>query len=199
MSTEDQSLDRQKTEAWDYAVDDLGIDPSAIVVYQDKSTGRDTQRDGFQKLMTDVHNGAIDRVISLEVSRLSRSMRDLATTVEMIVDENDTGLHILDMNLAFEPDCDEPYQRAFLNIMGTIAQLESDMISERTRSGIEAAKRAGKHTGRPPFGFDTNRGYLTPNEDYDTAVKVLERIEKGKSKRSAARYGGVPADGRSDH
>lgn len=69
-------------------------------------------------------------------------MRDLATTVETIVNENDTGLHILDMNLALEPGDDDPYQRAFLNIMGTIAQFEADMIRERTRSGIEAAKQA---------------------------------------------------------
>lgn len=48
--------------------------------------------------------------------------------------------------------------------METIAQLEADMIRERTRTGIEAAKAAGKHTGRPPFGFDVNNGYLTPNE-----------------------------------
>ena len=118
-------------------------------------------------------------------------MRDLATTVETIVDESDTGLHVLDMNLSLEPEDDDPYQRAFLNIMGTISQLEADMIRERTRSGIEAAKAAGKHTGRPPFGFDVNDGYLTPNGDYDTAVEILKRIEKGESKRSVARFAGV--------
>ena len=191
VSTDDQSLDRQKNEAWDYATDTLDVPPSTITVYEDKGTGRDTQRDGFQQLMERVRAGDVDRVIVLEVSRLSRSMRDLATTIETLVDENDTGLHILGMNLALEPDCDEPYQRAFINIMGTIAQLEADMIRERTRSGIEAAKSAGKHTGRPPFGFDVVNGYLSPNEDYDTAVEVLDRIEKGESKRSTARYAGV--------
>lgn len=141
--------------------------------------------------MDQVCAGDVDRVIVLEVSRLSRSMRDLATPVETIVDESDTGLHILDISLAIEPGEDYPYQRAFLNIMGTIAQLEADMIRERTRSGIKAAKAAGKHTGRPPFGFDVNGGYLTPNENYDTAIEILERIEKGESKRSTARFAGV--------
>lgn len=76
--------------------------------------------------------------------------------------------------------------------MGTIAQLEADMIRERSRSGIEAAKRAGKHVGRPPFSFDVNGdGYLSPNENYDMAVEILERIEKGESKRSTARYADV--------
>ena len=191
VSTTDQSLDRQKEETWNYAAETLDVDPGDIEIYEDTGTGRDTQRDGYQSLMSDIRADEVARVIVLEVSRLSRSMRDLATTVETIVDESATGLHILDMNLALEPEDDDPYQRAFLNIMGTIAQLEADMIRERTRSGIEAAKAAGKHTGRPPFGFDVNEGYLTPNEDYDTAVEILERIEKGESKRSTARFAGV--------
>lgn len=191
VSTADQNLARQKEETWNYAVDELNVPPSEISVYQDKGTGRDTFRDGYQELMRRICANEVDRVIVLEVSRLSRSMRDLATTVEMIIDENDTGLYILDMNLAIEPDNDDPYQRAFVNIMGTIAQLEADMIRERTRSGIEAAKQAGKHTGRPPFGFDVADGYLTPNKDYDVAVEILERIEKGESKRSTARFAGT--------
>lgn len=73
-------------------------------------------------------------------------MRDLASTVETIVDESDTSLHVLDMNLALESNDDDPSQRTFLNSMGIIAQLEADMIRERTRSGIKAEKSAGKHT-----------------------------------------------------
>lgn len=191
VSTADQSLDRQKEEMWTYATETIDVEPGQIEIYEDTGTGRDTERDGYQQLLNDVRSGDVDRVVALEVSRLSRSMRDLAATVETVVDENNAGLHILDMNLALEPGEDDPYQRAFLNIMGTIAQLEADMINERVRSGIEAAKRNGKHTGRPPFGFDVNDGYLTPNGDYDVAIAVIERIEKGESKRSTARFAGV--------
>lgn len=192
VSTDEQSLDRQKEETWNYACAELDVPPAEITVYEDTGTGRDTQRESYQALMHDVQAGTIERVIVLEVSRLSRSMRDLATTIETIVDENDTGLHILDMSLAIDPDDEnDPYQRAFVNIMGTIAQLEADMIRERTRSGIEAAKQAGKHTGRPPYGFDVVNGYLSPNEDYDVAAEIIERIEKGESKRSTARFAGV--------
>lgn len=192
VSTDDQSLDRQKEETWNYARTELDVPVSKISVYEDKGTGRDTQRESYQALMHDIQAGTIERVIVLEVSRLSRSMRDLATTIETIVDEHNTGLHVLDMSLSIEPgDENDPYQRAFVNIMGTIVQLEADMIRERTRSGIEAAKQAGKHTGRPPFGFDVADGYLTPNENYDIAVEILERLEKGESKRSTARFAGI--------
>lgn len=56
-------------------------------------------------------------VIVLKVSRLSQSMRDLATTIEKLIGESDTALHILDMNLAIKSSADDPYQRAFVNIM----------------------------------------------------------------------------------
>lgn len=96
--------------------------------------GEDTLRDDYQEFVHRIRAGDVERVVVLEISRLSHSMRDLATTVETIVDENDTGLYIFDMNLAIEPgDEDDPYQRAFLNIMGTMAQLEADIIRERPR------------------------------------------------------------------
>ena len=50
----------------------------------------------------------------------------------------------------------------------------------------------GKWYGRPPFGFDVgSEGYLTPNEDYDTAVVILDELEKRASKRELARRAGI--------
>ncbi|WP_336365224.1 recombinase family protein [Halalkalicoccus salilacus] len=71
VNTDDQSLARQKKETWGYATETLNVDPSEIEVYEDTGTGRDTQRDGFQQLMSDARDGEIARVIVLEVSRMS--------------------------------------------------------------------------------------------------------------------------------
>lgn len=74
--------------------------------------------------------------------------------------------------------------------MGTIAQLEDDMIRERTRS--DRGRETGQQAHRTPaLRLRPPRRYLTPNEDYDTAVAILKRIEKGESKRSTARFAGV--------
>ena len=41
--------------------------------------------------------------------------------------------------------------------------------------GLTAAREQGKHTGRAPFGFDVGpEGYFSPNEDFDTAVVILD-------------------------
>ena len=56
-----------------------------------------------------VESGEIERVIASEVSRLSRSVRDFAATVERIVDENQVALHILDMGIDLDPSEPDPY------------------------------------------------------------------------------------------
>lgn len=86
-----RGLARQRQRTSEYATDVLGIEPSAIEVYSDKQTGTDTDRD----LMRAVETGDVERVIASEVSRISRSVRDFASTVERIVDDNDLGLNFI--------------------------------------------------------------------------------------------------------
>ena len=188
VSTTDQSLARQRQRTSEYATDRLGIEPPSIELYSDKQTGTDTDRDGYRKLMEAVESGEVERVIASEVSRISRSVRDFAATVERIVDENDVGLHILDMGIDLDPDERDPYTRAFLTVAATFAELEAEIKRDNTREGIAASRAQGKWHGRPPFGFDVGpEGYLTPNDDYETAVVILDELDKGASKRELAR------------
>ena len=192
MSTEDQSLDRQHQLTYGYATDRLGVSPTAIEVYTDKRSGTNTNRSGYADLMDDLETGAIDRAIVSEVSRLSRSVRDFAAAVKRIVDEHGAALHVLDMGLNLDPDERDPYTRAFLSVAATFAELEADIKRENTRQGMAAAKALGKQTGRPPFGFDINaEGYLSPNDDFETALVILDRRDRGDSKRSVANSAGV--------
>jgi len=192
VSTEEQNLDRQRNETYDYAVENLDVDPSAIEVFTDKSTGRDTDRDAFQELASTIRDGGVDRVVVLELTRLTRSMRDLSEIINEFQDHG-TGLHIVDRGLDLDPHDSDPMSEAFIYLTGVFAQLEADMMKKRTLSGIRAAQEAGKHTGRPPYGFETDAdGYLVPNENFDTALAIIERIEEqDESVRSTARHAGV--------
>ena len=52
---------------------------------------------------------------------------------------------------------------------------------------MAAASELGKVTGRPPFGFDVGpEGYPSPNSDFETALVILDRLDRGDSKRSVA-------------
>ncbi len=84
------------------------------------------------------------------------------------------------------------YARAFLSVAATFAELEAEIKRDNIREGIAASRAQGKWHGRPPFGFDVgSEGYLTPNEDYDTAVVIIDELDKGTSKRELARRAGI--------
>ena len=192
VSTAEQSLARQRQLTYDYATDRLGVAPSSIQVYTDKRSGTNTDRSGYADLMADLTGGSIDRVVVSEVSWLSRSVRDFAEAVERIVDEHGAALHVLDMGLDLDPDDRDPYTRAFLSVAATFAELEADIKRENTRQGMAAAKSLGKQTSRPPFGFDVGpEGYPSPNDDFETALVILDRLDRGDSKRSVANSAGV--------
>ena len=83
--------------------------------------------------------------------------------------------------------------KILLNVLGLAAELEADLLRERTLDGLRAAEAAGKHVGRLPYGFETDaEGYLIPGEDYQRAREVIEAVEElGWSKRKTARHTGV--------
>jgi len=192
VSTEEQSLDRQQQLTSDYATERLGTPLSAIEVYADKQTGTNTDRDGYRELMDVVESGEVDRVIVSEVSRISRSMRDFSATVHRLVDEHGVALHVLDMGIDVDPAERDPYTRAFLQVAATFAELKAEIKRQNTREGMAAVREQGKWTGRPSFGFDVGaEGYLSPNDDYETALVILDELDKGVSKSELSKRAGV--------
>ena len=109
-----------------------------------------------------------------------------------LVDEHGVALHVLDMGIDVDPAERDPYTRAFLQVAATFAELEAEIKRQNTREGMDAARDQGKWTGRPPFGFDVGaEGYLAPNDDYETALVVIDELDKGVSKSQLARRAGV--------
>lgn len=194
VSTEEQSLEGQQKSAWDYATDTLGVDAAEIEVIRDKSTGTDTDRSGYRELLDRAADGEFEQVVVREVSRIARNMRDLNETIGQLVDDHDVTVHIIDAGLVIGDGDDDGVfdDRLVLQFLGIAASLEAKMTKQRTMAGLAAAQAAGKHTGRPPYGFDTDdEGYLVPNDYFYTALAVIERIEAGKSVRSTARHAGI--------
>lgn len=189
VSTEDQSLERQLQATHEYAQDELGASPNEVDTFRDKSTGTDTDRDGYHDLMDAVAEGGFDAVVVNSVSRISRSIRDLDRTVETIVDENDTALHIIGEGFQLTPGDDDPYQTALFRLLGVFAQLEAELAQQRTKEGIRTRMQNEEyHHGRAPLGFEKNGGHLIEADGYDRVRSVLEMVvEDELSKRKAAK------------
>ncbi len=194
VSTEDQNLKHQEVNLWDYAVDDLGIDPEDITVLSDKSTGTNTDRSGYQSLMGMVRDGKIDQIVVREVTRLGRTMREISENIHEAVQDNNVGINVMNDQLKVEPGEELSMQdKMILNVLAWAAEQEAKKIKENTRAGLKAAREAGKWTTRPPYGFTTNdEGYLQPNENFGKAVDAIHAVEElDWSHRKASRHTGV--------
>lgn len=134
VSTDDQNLDAQT---------DALMAAGAERIYADKISGTSRKRPELDKMFDQLRDG--DVVIVAKYDRLARSLRDLLDIVEAIR-ERGTGFR----SLAEEIDTTTSAGRLIFHVFASIAEFERDRISERTREGLEAARRRGRVGGRPP-------------------------------------------------
>ena len=105
-------------------------------------TGANIDRPALQRLLDDLDRGALDMVVVYKVDRLSRSLLDFARLMERF-DKKGVGFVSVTQNF----DTSSSMGRLVLNILLSFAQFERELISERTRDKIQAARRRGKWTG----------------------------------------------------
>ena len=149
-------------------------------IFSDKISGTKTVRTGWQDLMNYVRMG--DTVVVSELSRMSRSLAHLLEIAEDFKQKN-IELKSLRENI----DTTTATGRAFLSIMGAIAQMELELKAERTLAGREAAKARGKSGGRPAIAVDKLEQARILYENTDkTASDICKTF--GFSKRSFFSY-----------
>lgn len=143
VSTDKQELQNQIHDLELYA-EKSGYE--VFKIYQDIMSGKDTSRPAFMELFEDAHKRLFDIVLFWDISRFSRS-GTLYTLQKLKEIEN--------LSMEWE-SYQEPYFRSagqfkdvVISIMSTIAKIEREKISERTKSGMRIKKLAGKHIGRP--------------------------------------------------
>ena len=134
-------------------------------------TGGNTERPALQQLLEDVHNGEIDCVVVHRVDRLSRSLIDFAKLIDLF-EKRQIGF----VSVSQQFDSTNSMGRLTLNILLSFAQFEREIISERTREKLAAARRKGKWVGgHPMLGYDlaANPRRLIINEDGAEAVRKI--------------------------
>jgi len=114
-----------------------------------------------------------DTLVVTKLDRLARSVRHLGEIIEELESKN-VGLRILDLGL----DTSNATGKLMLNVLGSVAQFEREMMLERQREGIAKAKALGKYKGRKP----TARL---------KAQEINDLISKGIPKREIAKRLGV--------
>lgn len=195
VSTEEQDVEHQEENLWEYATDELNVPPKEITVLKDKATGTNTDRSGYREMLELVRSGEVDQVVVREVTRLGRTMREISENVHEIVQDHNCGLRVVNDQLEVKPGDELSMQdKMLLNVLAWAAELEAKKIKENTIAGLRAAREAGKWTNRPPYGFTTDEdGYLQPNEDFSKARDAIIAVkQEDMSHRAASRHTGIP-------
>lgn len=132
-------------------------------------TGANMDRPAMVRLMDDIRAGEIDVVVVYKVDRLSRSLLDFARIIELFEKRK---VHFVSVTQQFNTA--QSLGRLVLNILLSFAQFEREMIAERTRDKIAAARKKGKWIGGPnPLGYDVVSGKLVVNEEEADQVRTI--------------------------
>jgi len=139
VSTIDQNLDRQL---------DALKENGAEKIFREKVTGKKSDRPELLRMMDQLRDG--DIVIVAELTRLSRSTKDLFAIVEQIQAK---GANIKSLKETWL-DTTTPHGKLMFTIFAGLSQFEADLIAQRTREGLAAARARGRLGGRPKVTSD---------------------------------------------
>jgi DNA invertase Pin-like site-specific DNA recombinase len=159
VSTTDQNLDAQ-TDALTAA--------GAERLFSERVSGAKAERPELDKMLDQLRDG--DVVVVTKYDRLARSLRDLLDIVE-VIKERGAGFR----SLAEDIDTTTPAGELIFHVFASIAHFERRRIAERTREGLEAARKRGRIGGRPPA--------LTPDQK---AEVIRMRDEESRPLREIA-------------
>ena len=135
VSTEEQNLNRQLD-----MLNEVGCEKN----FEEKISGIKKERPELFRMLEQLRKG--DLIIVADLTRLSRSVKDLFQLVEQI---KAIGADIKSLKESWM-DTSTPQGKLMFTIFAGISQFERDLISQRTIEGLVAARARGKKGGRPP-------------------------------------------------
>lgn len=132
VSTDDQNLTLQTD-----ALTKAGCER----LFQDQMSGTRADRPGLREAMSHLREG--DTLVVWKLDRLGRGVKGL---VDLVAELAERKVHF--QSLTDQIDTSTPAGRFFFHVMASLAQMERELIVERTRAGLDAARRQGRVGGR---------------------------------------------------
>lgn len=163
VSTDDQDLTFQRE-----ALIKAGVDPEWI--YEEHGSGGRMDRKVLQRCLRSMRDGD-----TLMVWKLDRLGRTLTGVLEVLKQIEDDGIAFISLTEKF--DTTTPMGKAMLHFAMVMAQLERDLISERTKAGIEIAKARGAKFGQPSMIKDNPKRLAAAREIVEAGVENITASE----------------------
>ena len=177
VSTADQNPDLQRDGITGFA-ERAGL--RVVSWYLDVAvSGRKEGRPQLDALMKTARRREFDCVLVWKFDRFARSTSHLIKALEEF---NHLGIRFI--SVQDQIDTESPMGKAMFTIIGAMAELESDLISERVRAGMEAARSRGKHVGRPETPADLVSRIEELARDTDLSISQIRESVQRKVSRS---------------
>ena len=175
VSTADQSCERQERDLTAFAA---RAGYAVIGIFKETASGVRLDRTERRKVLALVQRRDIDAVLVTELSRWGRSTVDLLATLRELEARRVSLVALNGMTF----DLSTPHGRMMATVLAGLAEFERELIQERIRSGLAAAKARGQKLGRQPG--------QRPKSDR-LAPKVLALVAQGRSYRLIGREVGL--------
>lgn len=135
VSTDDQNLHLQR---------DALAAAGCEIIYEDKASGKNAARPELDNCLKALRPG--DTLVVWRLDRLGRSLADLVSVVTHLVDERRIGF----LSLQEQIETNSASGKLVFHVFAALAEFERNLISERTKAGLEAARARGRLGGRKP-------------------------------------------------
>lgn len=179
VSTKEQNIDRQLVEMYAQGLNDKTI-------FIDKQSGKDFERDEYQKLKKKLKSG--DLLIIKSIDRLGRNYDMIIDEWRTLVNDMNVDIQVLDMPLLDTRTEGKNLVGKFisdivLQILSFVAENERENIKKRQAEGIRIAKEKGKHLGRPKIEIPPNFSQVA-NQYKKKEITLAEALLSLKMNRS---------------
>jgi len=141
-------------------------------IFTDEISGATVTRPALTKLLSEVESG--DQVVVWRLDRLGRSLQHL---IELVQNLGKRGINVKSLSEAL--DTSTPGGELIFHVMGALAQYERELIRERTRAGMAAARARGAPIGRPRVMTD------------DQVAKAQTSLKSGSTRQEVASKMGI--------
>jgi len=128
-----------------------------VEIYQDTATGATTARPGLTAVLEAARARAIDVILVWKLDRFGRSTVNLLNNLREL---EAAGVRFIATTQGIDTDTANPVSRFLISILSAAAELERELIGERVRAGIAAARARGVEFGRPAAVFRRDQAVI---------------------------------------
>ncbi len=174
VSTEDQTIEPQRLELAGWIERNAF---TAVGEWSDVLSGARAERPGLHQLLAHCGRGSVDAVVVAKLDRLGRSLLNVVGLVDGLTQ---MGVGLICVSQGIDTRKDNPCGRMMLSVLAAVAEFEKNIIRDRTKAGLRAARARGVVLGQPSKN-------LVPLEQRPELIRVWDASGRTGGVRALAR------------